>query len=157
MVVTNGVAQYKNAGVIVSTHAAINLLLSNTVFESRGVVAIEMPAGYAYQQCRIPGLLATARVGGMIEACAIAMLGVPPWIISASEWRKIVVGIGNPTDKQVEHAVWTNLPGMPAKSNVHTRDAMGCALGAYQLNVGGLTIVQTVVKKPAKKTRKRAA
>ena len=70
-----------------------------------------------------------AQVAGLIYGMATSMGFDVVWM-PATKWRRIVCGKATATDAEVKHMVTMLVEGLPAKTNTHVRDAVGCALGA---------------------------
>lgn len=92
-------------------------------------VAIEQVAGYAYEQARSAQLIATARVGGLLEGLARSD-GRAVQTIAAGQWRKSLCGRSSADDATIKRAVGVFVVGLPKRTNVHVRDALGLAVVA---------------------------
>jgi Holliday junction resolvasome RuvABC endonuclease subunit len=99
------------------------------------VVAIESPSGFIFGksqgeiQGRAKQLMATAKVAGVLEGLAIARR-VRVVTCTCAEWRKLTCGKAAATDHDVEDLVTRTVLGMPKRTNVHVRDALGLAIAA---------------------------
>lgn len=127
-------ATYLDSGTVPSSPGELALLVRA---QAPDVVAVENLAGFAYGT-KGPGvvaaLLTSARAAGLIVAIAWAE-GRSVVEMTAREWRKLVLGNGSATDQRIAQVIPTLMHGWPARSNVHTRDAGGLAIGvAWTLN-----------------------
>lgn len=103
-------------------------------------VAVERPAGYAYDPARSKHLLATGVSAGGV-AWVGAWLGKRVVEVTATEVRRALLGKARlgPRAKEgdVDRLIKAALPGlvleMPARTNVHVRDALAVAVVANWL------------------------
>lgn len=95
------------------------------------MVAIEKPHGFVYEPFRAPTLLETAGVAKAIEWFAV-WRGMRVRTISASQVRKIILGKVRTknTDRDIKAALANMVSGLPARTNVHVRDALAVAVAA---------------------------
>lgn len=93
-------------------------------------VALEKPEGTVYARYRAKHLLETCFIAGDINRIVLNN-NLPVVYESAAKWRKATVGNRSASDKDI--AVWIrkSITNWPKISNNHTRDAAGCAYGAY--------------------------
>lgn len=127
-------ATYLDAGNVPSTPGELALVVQT---QRPDVVAVENLAGFAYGT-KGPGvvaaLISSAHAAGLIVAVAWAA-GVPVVQLTARDWRTLVLGNGSATDQRIAQVIPALVHGWPTRSNVHTRDAGGLALGtAWKLN-----------------------
>jgi Holliday junction resolvasome RuvABC endonuclease subunit len=127
-------ATYLDSGNLPSKPADVAHLLR---VEKPDLVAVEDLRGFAYGS-KGPGvvaaLISSANRAGGIEWLSWA-LGIAIVEMTASHWRQIVLGNGSATDERIKTVIPRLIHGWPARSNVHTRDAGGLALGvAWKLN-----------------------
>lgn len=125
---------YFDSGTVPSSFEGVGALLR----ARPDVVAIEKISGYAFGAGKGPGvvaaLIATSWVAGMIAALAHAE-GLAIVELSALEWRRVVLGKPSASDQLIADVLPRLVHAWPKRSNVHTRDAGGCALGvAWRLN-----------------------
>ena len=135
-----GTAQpkYLRAGVVESKGAEIVDLIRYWIgqgYTAPFYVAVETPAGYIHEAARASALLETAKVAGMIAEAARG-LGVDVVSIPAARWRLTLCGKNNPKDATVKRAISVVVSGLPKRTNVHERDALGCAYAALQMQFG---------------------
>lgn len=102
-------------------------LLRGGAAEAFVCVAIETPAGYVWSFERGASLLQTSRAAGHLQG-RLEALGLRVATPAAQDWRRHL--LGNPTadDQQVAAGLARMMAGIPARSNVHERDAAGAAL-----------------------------
>lgn len=125
---------YYDSGTVPSSFEAVGGLLRSRP----DVVAIEKIKGFAFGAGKGPGvvaaLIATSWVAGMIATLAWSE-AIPFVEMTALEWRRLVLGRPSASDQEIATVVPRLVHGWPARSNVHTRDAGGLALGvAWHLN-----------------------
>lgn len=110
------------------------------------LVAVEVPngiyrprsreMGQAIRELRARGMQLAQTMGvAMQYVGAFRGAGMRVVEISASDWRRGVVGKSSPTDAQVAAVLERIVMGMP-RTNAHARDALGCALAAAFANGG---------------------
>ncbi len=126
--ITRGFARYLDGGNVESTKSAFRTLIA-TIEPTRTICAIEAPSGHIHEHVRGAALLATARVAGWIGGIAFSQ-EAKTIEVSASKWRLAICGKTNPSDAIVKLAVSRYTVGMPARSNAHVRDALGCGIVA---------------------------
>lgn len=98
------------------------------------VVAIESVVGYAYEQQRSAGLIATSRIAGLLNGL-FGHLHITE--MPAKSWRKVICGRGNADDDDVKNCLPIWVSDMPVRTNVHMRDALGvAAVAALQFRKG---------------------
>lgn len=129
---------FLDKGEIPSTEGEISLLIRAQLPD---VVAIEKLEGFAFGAGKGPGvvaaLVASSRIAGLIRGVAWAE-GPATVEMTAREWRKLVLGQPSATDERIAKVIPTLVHGWPSRSNQHTRDAGGLALGvAWVLNGKG--------------------
>lgn len=121
-----------DAGNIPSEPDAIEAVIGTT---SGAIIAIEKLEGGAFvnpsrgAQALVSNLLASSNVAGMIRGLAYAHRRTIVEM-SAKAWRKLVCGNGSATDPMIKSAVMRLVHGLPTRTNVHIRDAVGLGLGA---------------------------
>ena len=129
------VPTFLEGGEVESDFFAVGALFRAT---SSDLVAVEWLEGIAYP-IRNPGivaqLLASSAAASRIETLA-RVAERKTSRVPAVKWRHLLCGRGNADDKLVKLAVERLVYGMPPRSNVHVRDAVGCAVGAAWM-VGG--------------------
>jgi len=118
-------ATYVEGGLVNATLEGIEQLL-----RIADAVAVEVPRGYIFQPARGAQLLATAHIAGGI--CWMAQSrGLPLVEFTGQEWRRGLTGKGSRvSDHMVKDAVESAVIGVPSKTNVHVRDALGLAVVA---------------------------
>lgn len=126
---------YLDSGNIASKPAEFSRLIRS---EKPDIVAVENLAGFAYAT-KGPGIVAalisSAHAAGLV--CAIAWAeGVELVEMTATQWRKIVLGNGSATDERIADVVPKLIHGWPKRSNKHTRDAAGLAVGVSWVRNG---------------------
>lgn len=130
-------ATFIGGGVVVSTETPVRELLASM---NPNVVAVEWVQGISYGAKGggvVPHLIASAAVAGGIEWVALGR-GIRTVRLPARDWRRTLFALPHASDKDIAH----RLPGLfaagwPKKSNVHQRDAAGCALAcAWSLMAG---------------------
>lgn len=101
------------------------------IYSSSLCVAVEWVEGIAFPAKGagiVPHLVSSAAVAGGVAWMALAM-GVGVRKISARDWRRTLFAKPQSSDQEIK----AKLPGLfqsgwPKRSNVHVRDAAGCAL-----------------------------
>ena len=138
-----GGARWVDGRTVVSPDGACACEVMDIVARCRAeFVIIERPAGGIYQAARAAALLDSAVLAGMIEGRVMAWYGLAdtsmPWRgtramhVTAPTWRGVLVGSQRATDQQIARMVAARVTGLPARTSVHVRDAIGCALwGAH--------------------------
>ena len=125
---------YVESGEVLSTRDAVRSLIANSEAD---VVAIEMLAGIAYPVKGagiVSALVASSNVAGMIAALAYAE-GRQVAEMTATQWRRMVIGKGNASDKAIAQTIPRLVREWPKRSNVHERDAAGLAIAtAWQMS-----------------------
>jgi Holliday junction resolvasome RuvABC endonuclease subunit len=115
------------------------------------VVAVEVPDGFVHAKYRGPTLLATARVAGglawLAEGETLRVIELP-----AAAWRQTLVGRPHAKDAVIKLAVERLVTGLPARTNVHVRDALGLAIVASWI-LRGLRRSETFVPRAPGGTR----
>lgn len=96
------------------------------------VLAVETPAGGIYGLARAEALLASAVLAGWLRGFAEGRDDGPADVcrLSATDWRRTVVGRPNATDQQIARTIAMIVDGLPRRTNAHVRDAVGVAIGA---------------------------
>lgn len=96
-------------------------------------VAIEAPAGFAFQPARVPGLLDTSRAaGGMLWVAEL--YGKRVVRCTAQQTRKALAGKASANDAVVRDVVRRNVFGCPAAPSDHVADAIATGVfGAWIL------------------------
>jgi Holliday junction resolvasome RuvABC endonuclease subunit len=95
------------------------------------VVGVETPTGYVHQHARGAALLETARVAGEIVGAA-RYCGHHVVEMAASSWRRALCGNGSAPDCTIARAVAMLATGLPVRTNVHLRDALGLAIVVFR-------------------------
>ena len=127
------VCTFLEGGSVNSAWFDVDHLLRALAADHNGtLVAIEWLEGIAYP-CKhanvVSGLIASAAAAGIVEGTARAM-GLNTSRVPAVKWRGLVCGRPNANDALVKAALEARVVGMPKRSSVHVRDAIGCAVGA---------------------------
>jgi Holliday junction resolvasome RuvABC endonuclease subunit len=96
------------------------------------VVAVECPAKTIFDAKRGPMVMRSTRASGWFEGAAEA-LGYVTIVISANAWRTLLVARHNADDVRIGNAIAARVEGLPAKTSVHLRDAVGvgAVIGAW--------------------------
>lgn len=132
--------RYLQSGTVApALHAFDNLanVFEETYGEAVPDVAVEEPTGFVFQAFRGPTLLATAAVAGGIAWWGES-LGMGVHRMSSEVVRATLIGktrmrgkeLRGDRDKLVKLALAGVVLGLPAKSNVHVRDALALAVVA---------------------------
>lgn len=102
-------------------------------------VAIETPAGYAFQPSRVPMLLSTsARAGGM--GWIAELQGHRVAIATAQQVRKLLAGKANADDGVVKSVVRAQVFYAPEKAPDHVYDALAMAVVGAWVFVGQVVL-----------------
>lgn len=131
------VLRYVAAGEVPSTRDAVRDLIVNSEAE---IVAVEKLAGIAYQTKGagiVSALIASSNVAGMIAALAYAE-GRQVVEMPAVEWRRMVCGKPNASDKIIKDVIPRLVRMWPRRSNCHERDAAGLAIAVAWREVGSV-------------------
>jgi crossover junction endodeoxyribonuclease RuvC len=118
--------RYVAAGHVPSDVATLRALL---LAHPLAAVAIEVIGGYVYEHKRGAMLLATKPV----EERIARLMGddrPAPLTLTASVVRRAAIGRGSADDAAVAAVVRARLVGLPARTNVHARDALLLAMVA---------------------------
>jgi Holliday junction resolvasome RuvABC endonuclease subunit len=101
------------------------------------VVAVEHVSGYAHDRPGRPARVLSARLqdcaelAGVIVGVAIGRC-LKVERMPAVTWKRYLGLKTNASDAQVKIALGLLVDGLPAKSSVHMRDAVGCAYGVLR-------------------------
>jgi Holliday junction resolvasome RuvABC endonuclease subunit len=117
---------YRAGGMLASRRDAARALLEE---HRPAAVAVEVPDGFVHAKYRGPTLLATARVAGglswLAEGEGLLVVELP-----AAAWRQTLVQRPHAKDAVIKLAVERLVTGLPARTCVHVRDALGLAVVA---------------------------
>ena len=117
---------YVSSGNALSKPSSLSPLM-----DGADVVGCEKLEGVTYP-AKGPGivsaLIASSYVAGLVSGIAAAR-GIRCIDMPAVQWRRIVIGKPNANDALVKDVVHRLVIGLPKRTNVHVRDALGVALG----------------------------
>lgn len=156
-------ARYLSAGKWPATRDGFVRLLGDlSGFSAAGVplapnltLVVETPDGFIHQPFRGPGLLRSARVAGGIEWFALGA-GIPLHGMTAEQWRKPLTDNARASDAEIAAVVRANILGLPAQTNVHSRDALGLALVSVWCSLSGVWPTQKEWNRTTKGRKKKA-
>ena len=120
-----GRPMFIGGGKVDSDHETISICLRD--HREVDIVAVETPAGYVHEHARGAQLLETRGEASMIAAIA-RVIGLLVVEMTAGEWRRQLTGKSNASDAVIARACAMLASGLPKRSSVHTRDALGLAI-----------------------------
>ena len=131
----NGSYQYIKGGNVDSLVSVLSLLMD--AFSNVDRVAIER-VGLVFRVNARHHLAQTAEVAGIAYALAWVRFKDSNSIVmmTSREWRKTLLGTGklgskaSMQDAAIKEAVQARVSGLPGRTNVHIRDAVGLAIAA---------------------------
>ena len=123
-----GVWRYVDSGSLEADLASALPQALTTLALEGAAVAIECPQ-HAFSAATASPIIATARAAGEL-AGRLRALGVRAAYTTAADWRRELVGYANAHDAAVKSWLEAQVEGLPARTNVHVRDALGVACWA---------------------------